>query len=129
LTTPATYSFSGFPDQPERHLYLDHDGYPTGAALRFATALQTCAQLAEFPTCFVKSVPQSIAESGPDAAADAEYHYRVEFKRLPTAVLEVQAWHRRPGSDGWMPRCELMPLNAFLKRFLPEPDQCRSASR
>ena len=40
MATRAVYSFTGFPSTPERHLYLHHDGYPTGAAWRFATALR-----------------------------------------------------------------------------------------
>jgi hypothetical protein len=129
LTTPATYSFYGFPDEPEHHFYLSNDGYPAGAAWQFAAALQICTQLSDFPTCFVKTEPRRLAQSGPDAAADAEYHYRVEFKDRPIAVLQVQAWHRLPESGRWTPRCEVMPMEAFLKRFLPDPDQCRSASR
>jgi hypothetical protein len=129
LTTPATYSFSGFPGQPDRYLYLHHDGYPTGAAWRFAAALRICGQLAEFPTCFVNTQPGSIPLAGPDAPTDAAYRYRVEFQQQPNAELQVQVWRRLPGSDSWMPRSGVMPLKTFIKRFLPAPDQCRSASR
>ena len=40
LATRAVYTFTGFPESPVRHLYLHHDGYPTGAAWRFAEALR-----------------------------------------------------------------------------------------
>jgi len=44
LATRAVYSFSGFPELPvvqrSCHLYLDHDGYPAGAAWRFAASLR-----------------------------------------------------------------------------------------
>ena len=40
MATCAVYTFTGFPESPVRHLYLHHDGYPTGAAWRLAEALR-----------------------------------------------------------------------------------------
>ena len=121
MPASATYCFSRFPGQPDSHFYLHHDGYPTGAAWRFSDVLRSCSQLADFPSCFVNTQPDSIRLAGPDAAADAEYRYRVEFQRMPTAEIQIMAWRRLPGSDSWIPRCESMPLNAFIKRFLRVP--------
>ena len=43
LATRAVFSFTGFAGVPVRHLYLHHDGYPTGAAWRFSAALRAAA--------------------------------------------------------------------------------------
>lgn len=123
MATRAVYSFTGFPGAPACHLYLHHDGYPTGAAWRFKAALQDCAQLLDFPACFQRSQPGSISLASPDEAADAEYRYRVEWRCQPTAQLQVQAWRRLPGSRTWLPRCGPIAIDTFIARFLPEPDQ------
>ena len=119
MATRAVYSFVGFPELPVRHLYLHHDGYPTGAAWRFQTALQQCALPVEFLDCFQSSHPGCIALVGPEEAADAEYRYRVEYCGAPIPGLHVQAWRRLPVGDGWMLRCGPMPLAQFIRRFLP----------
>jgi len=38
LATRAVFSFTGFPGDPERHVYLHHDGYPTEPPGAFAVA-------------------------------------------------------------------------------------------
>jgi hypothetical protein len=53
LATRAVYTFIGFPRFPERHIYLHHDGYPTGAAWRFATALRETSESASFLSAFL----------------------------------------------------------------------------
>ncbi|WP_259720302.1 hypothetical protein [Synechococcus sp. CS-1328] len=55
MATRAIYSFTGFPDAPVRHLYLHHDGYPTGAAWRFATALREGGDASTFLSSFLSS--------------------------------------------------------------------------
>ena len=119
MATRAVYTFTGFPEVPVRHLYLQHDGYPTGAAWRFQTALQLCARPAEFLDCFQSSQPGCIALTQPEEAADAEYRYRVEACSNPAMSLQVQAWRRLPDGHGWILRCGPMPLALFIRRFLP----------
>jgi hypothetical protein len=106
---------------PELHLYLHHDGYPTGAAWRLKAALQVCTRPDDLPVCFQNSQTGCIPLATPDAAADAEYRYWVEFLNCPSAQLQVQAWRRLPGSQSWIPRCGAVPLATFIRRFLPEP--------
>ena len=48
MATRATYTFTGFPGNPQCHLYLHHDGYPTGAAWRFAAALRNGGEASSF---------------------------------------------------------------------------------
>lgn len=119
MATRAVYSFIGFQEPPVRHLYLHHDGYPTGAAWRFQTALQHCLRPAEFLASFQSTQPGLIALVGPEVVADAEYSYRVEYCGAPIPGLQVQAWRRLPVGDGWMLRCGPMPLAQFIRRFLP----------
>ncbi|MFM7314148.1 MAG: hypothetical protein ACKO0M_13445 [Cyanobium sp.] len=132
MATRALYCFAGFPGQPDRHLVLHHDGYPTGAAWRFKATLQECAQLRQFPSSFRCSQPGGVSLSSPDQAADAEYRYRVEYICGPCPQLQVQAWRRVPESRSWMPRTEPMPIDSFIARFLPDtiqPDPRRNCSR
>jgi hypothetical protein len=119
LATRAVYTFSGFPCDPVRHLYLHHDGYPTGAAWRFAQALREAPESETFLAAFLVTQPKAEPIETPEQAADAEYRYRVEL--LPGLVpqLKVQGWRRLPGSGTWHPRCGPLPLATFIQRFLP----------
>ena len=119
MATRAVYSFIGFPGVPERHLYLHHDGYPTGAAWRFAAALRETADASSFLVAFMCTQQQAEPLASPEQAADAEYRYRVQLLPGTDPHLEVQCWRRIPGGDSWIPRCGPMPLPAFIKRFLP----------
>ncbi|MFM7266419.1 MAG: hypothetical protein ACKOZW_12690 [Cyanobium sp.] len=119
MATRAVYSFTGFPKAPVRHLYLHHDGYPTGAAWRFATALREQAAAAEFLAAFLRSQPSALVLTGPEDAADADYRYRVEFCGGVDPALRVQSWRRLPGNSTWLPRCGPMALTVFIERFLP----------
>ncbi len=71
LSTRAVYSFTGFPGQPDCHLYLHHDGYPTGAAWRFARTLQAGADLDTFALAFLSNQPKAEPLASPEQAADA----------------------------------------------------------
>ncbi|WP_255144584.1 hypothetical protein [Synechococcus sp. ATX 2A4] len=75
MATRAVYSFTGFPGAPVRHLYLHHDGYPTGAAWRFATALREQQELAAFLAAFLRTQPGAEPSAAPELAADADYRY------------------------------------------------------
>jgi hypothetical protein len=119
LATRAVYSFTGFPGTPVHHLYLHHDGYPTGAAWRFASALRHHTAATAFLTAFQCTQPQAEVLSHPDQAADAEYRYAVTLQPGPTSMLQVQCWRRHPGHNHWSSRCGPMALLLFIERFLP----------
>jgi hypothetical protein len=119
LATRAVYSFTGFPGIRERHLYLHHDGYPTGAAWRFAKTLRESPDPASFLAAFRNTQPRAEPIENPEQAADVEYRYRVQLLPGPDAQLQVQGWRCLPGSNAWHPRCGPMPLAAFIQRFLP----------
>ncbi len=123
MATRAVYSFSGFPeqagDQPSCHLTLHHDGYPTGAAWRFAASLQSSKAAEGFLAAFRHTQPEAIALVSVAEAADAAYRYRLRLLPGSAASIEVQCWRRHPATSSWHPRCGPMPLEAFIKRFLP----------
>ena len=119
MATRAVYSFTGFPEAPVHHLYLHHDGYPTGAAWRFATALREQPAAAEFLIAFLSSQPGAVALAAPEEAADADYRYVVELRTGVDPQLTVQGWRRLPGSTTWHIRCGPMALALFIERFLP----------
>ncbi len=119
MSTRAVYAFAGFPGVPEHHLYLHNDGYPTGAAWRFAAALRENPEPASFLAAFLSSQPRAEPIQSPDQAADAEYRYRVQLVPAPEPQLQVQCWRRIPGGGSWILRCGPMPLAAFIQRFLP----------
>ncbi len=127
LATRAVYSFTGFSTVPERHLYLHHDGYPAGAAFRFAAAQRIAADASSFLAAFLSTQRQAESLASPEQAADAEYHYGVRLLFGSDPFLEVQCWRRRPGGAAWIPRCGPMPMEAFLQSFLPA-DQRRAAT-
>ena len=102
-----------------RHLYLHHDGYPTGAAWRFAMAQRHQPSADAFLLAFVSTQPGAEALSTPDQATDADYRYVVELLRGTAPDLLVQCWRRQPGSGTWHHRCGPMSLNVFIRRFLP----------
>jgi hypothetical protein len=119
LATRAVYTFIGFSSSPPRHLYLHHDGYPTGAACRFAEALREAADACSFLAAFLSTQQQAEPLASPEQAADAEYRYRVQLLPGPYPHLQVQCWRWIPGGSSWIPRCGPMPLAAFIQRFLP----------
>lgn len=115
----AVYTFSGFPGTPERNVCLHHDGYPTGAAWRFATALRDHSVAAAFLVSFLSTQPAAEALVVPEQAADAEYRYQVKLNGSRGLSLQVQCWRRLPGDSGWQPGCGPMALEMFIQRFLP----------
>ena len=119
MATRAVYSFTGFPGVPELHLYLHHDGYPTGAAWRFAAALRENPEPASFLAAFLSSQLRAEPIQRAEQAADAEYRYRVQLVPGPETHLQVHCWRRIPGGNSWNPRCGPMPLAVFIQRFLP----------
>jgi len=119
LATRAVYTFTGFPGPPVRHLYLHHDGYPTGAAWRFALALREAGDAASFLAAFLSTQPRAEPLESPEQAADAEYRYRIQLLAGIDPQLQVQCWRRLPGGTSWHPRCGPMALPAFIQRFLP----------
>lgn len=118
LAIRAVFSFTGFPGVPE-HLTLHHDGYPTGAAWRFAAAQREAADAFGFLSAFLSTHNQAELLAGPEEAADAEYRYWVLLLHGVDPRLVVQAWRRIPGTGSWMPRCGPVPLAVFIQRFLP----------
>ena len=119
MATSALYSFFWFPAQPECHLFLQHDGYPTGAAWRWATSLRHSPQPSDFLIGFLATQPSAILLERESDALEATYRYRVELPSDPSAPIQVRAWIRLPGSSAWHPRCGPLPLVAFIQRFLP----------
>jgi hypothetical protein len=119
LATCAVYTFTGFPGVPEHHLYLHHDGYPTGAAWRFAAALRKNPEPAAFLAAFLSSQPRAEPIQSPEQAADAEYRYLVQLDPCADPHLQVQCWRRIPGGCSWISRCGPMPLAALIQHFLP----------
>lgn len=119
MATRAVYSFIGFPGTPETHVYLHHDGYPTGAAWRFTATLREAREASSFLSAFLSTQHQAEPMASPEQAADAEYRYQVTLTPRSDAQLEVQCWRRLPGDDGWTLRCAPMALTTFIQRFLP----------
>ena len=119
MATRAVYTFTGFPELPVRHLYLHHDGYPTGAAWRFAEALREAPEPASFFVAFLSTQPKAEPIQSPEFSADAEYRYLVHLLPDADSLLQVQCWRRIPGGDSWNPRCVPMSLATFIRRFLP----------
>lgn len=128
MSTRAVYSFIGFPSADgksaqECHYYLHHDGYPSGAAWRFAAALRQGGAASAFLAAFLSSQPQAEALARVEQAADAEYRYRVALVASTTeevqVQVQVQCWRRLPGSSDWHPRCTRIALADFIQRFLP----------
>jgi hypothetical protein len=119
LATRAVYSFTGFPGVRQRHLYLHNDGYPSGAAWRFAAALRETSDASSFLAAFLCTQQQAEPLSSPEQAADAEYRYLVQLLPGTDPHLKVQCWRRMTGSGSWILRCGPMPLAAFIQRFLP----------
>ncbi len=119
MATRAIYTFTGFPEAPALHLYLHHDGYPTGAAWRFAAALRHDRRAVAFLSAFLRTQPAAIALDGSEQAADADYRYAVELPPGQEANPQVRCWRRIPAADSWTARCGPMDLAVFIERFLP----------
>jgi len=90
LATRAVYTFTGFPELPVRHLYLHHDGYPTGAAWRLAEALREAPEPDSFLVAFLGTQPNAEPIQNPEQAADAEYRYLVQLVSDADPHLQVQ---------------------------------------
>jgi hypothetical protein len=119
LATRAVYSFSGFLSTPERHLYIHHDGYPTGAAWRFATALRHSHEASSFLSSFLSTQPRADALTSAEQSADAEFRYQVRLLDSTESRLQVTCWRRLPGGTSWQTRCGPMAMAVFIQRFLP----------
>ena len=119
MATRAVYTFTGFSGKSDHHLYLHHDGYPTGAAWRFAAARSETPEPASFLDAFLSSQPRAEPIESPEQAADAEYRYRVQLMPGTDLQLQVLCWRRIPGCASWNPRCWPMPIAVFIQRFLP----------
>jgi hypothetical protein len=123
LATRATYSFSGFPEQsphqPHCHLYLHHDGYPTGAAWRFAASLRHGGAVESFLAEFRHSQPEAVELASVSEAADADYRYSLRLQVGVHPTIVVQCWRRHPATSSWHLRCGPVPLGVFIQRFLP----------
>ena len=119
MSSRAIYSFLGFPETPVRHLTLQHDGFPTGAAWRFAVAARSAADPSAFLASFVLSQPAAEALACPERGGDAEYRYHVQLRGRRSRHLLVQCWRRYPEGIGWQRRCGPMRLECFLRRFPP----------
>ena len=119
MATRAVYSFFGFPSTPQCHLYLHHDGYPTGAARRFAEASRESIEPASFLVAFLSTQPRAGPIQSPEQTADAEYRYLVQLVSDAAPHLQIQCWRRIPGGDSWNPRCGPMPMAVFIQRLLP----------
>ncbi len=123
MATRATYSFSGFPeqplDQPSCHLYLHHDGYPTGAAWRFAASLRHGGAVEGFLAGFRHSQPEAVALANVAEVADADYRYSLRLQAGVHPSIEVHCWRRHPATSTWHLRCGPLPLEVFIQRFLP----------
>jgi hypothetical protein len=119
LATRAVYTFTGFPEAPVRHLYLHHDGYPTGAAWRFTEALREAPEPDSFLVAFLSTQPNAEPIQSPEFSADAEYRYRVQLGPESPPRLQVQCWRRILGGGSWNRRCGPMPMAVFIQRFLP----------
>lgn len=102
---PRVYSFSGFPEAPVHHLYLHHDGYPTGGRV---------------PGCVPQQPARRRSPRGPRAGRRCRLSLRgVELCTGVDPQLTVQGWRRFPGSGTWHLRCGPMALTIFIERFLP----------
>jgi len=122
LSTRAVYSFIDFSPAQECHYYIHHDGYPSGAAWRFAAALQQGGAASDLLAAFLSSQPQAEALARVEQAADAEYRYRLWLLASadPQLQLQVQCWRRIPGGGSWHSHCGPIALTAFIQRFLPD---------
>ena len=122
MSTRAVYSFIGFPSAKEYHYYLHHDGYPSGAAWRFAAALKQGGAASDLLAAFLSTQPQAEALARVEQAADTEYRYSLQLLASddPQLQVQVQCWRRIPGGGNWHCRCGPMALAEFIQRFLPD---------
>lgn len=114
MSTRAVYSFKG--DGQTHHVYVHHDGYPTGAADKFAATLKSGKiwggdrfEADEFAAGFVAA---NKAHSGSvrlfktqRAAADVEFAYTVwqdeKTMRLMVRAQSVDAWDEWKAKTIW----------------------------
>ncbi len=130
MATRAVVSFSGFPEQPPQqtccYLYLHHDGFPTGAAWRFAASLRHGGAVEGFLAGFRHSQPEAVELASVAEAADADYRYSLRLQAGVHPSIEVQCWRRHPATSSWHLRCGPLPLDVFIQRFLPGAPADRS---
>ena len=123
MATRAVYSFTGFSDplheQPTRHFYLDHDGYPAGAAWRFITSLRHSGVAEGLLAAFRHTQPEAIELATLAEAADADYRYALRLWDGRHPSITVKCWRRHPATSSWHRRCGPLPLEAFIQRFAP----------
>jgi hypothetical protein len=119
LATRAVYSFSGFLDPPERHFFFHHDGYPKGAAHRFAVALRHSSEDTSFLTAFLSTQRYVEPMASLNQVTDAAYRYRIQLVRSSQPSLLVQCWKLMPDHNRWHPRSSRMLMDMFIQRFLP----------
>ncbi len=118
MATRAVYSFSGFLEPSDRHLLLRHDGYPEGAARRFAVTLRLQPHATLFLGAFLRTQRHTEPLANLEHVTDAEYRYRIQLVFLPQPCLLVQCWRRTPDHARWHPRSSRMPMDLFIQRFL-----------
>ena len=93
LATRAVFTFTGFPQTPPSHLYLNHDGYPAGAAWRFATAQHHHPDADQAVVANLAAVKHRLVTDR-DAAAEGQGRPRIGMQHRP--VLDIAVF---PESD------------------------------
>lgn len=119
MAIPAVFSFHGFPEQPDCCLLLQHDGFPTGAAWRFALSLGISTSPEAFLNSFLQTQPNAINTTGASLLPQVLYRYQITLVDGPKERLQVQCWRLLTHKQRWSPRCGPMPMRGFIQRFLP----------
>ena len=119
MATPAVISFHGFPEQANCCLLLQHDGFPTGVAWRFALSLRISTSPEAFLNSFLHTQPNAINMAEAPSLQQVLYRYQITLVDGPKERLQVQCWRLLPHYQCWSPRCGPMPMMGFIQRFLP----------
>ena len=79
MSTRATYLFQNATPMgtPSLCLYVHHDGYPVGAASKFAATLETDGRL---PEAFIRANTGAEITGGHASHSDTEYRYTISFR-------------------------------------------------
>lgn len=122
MSTRAMYQFDDYETKAKFRVYVHHDGYPSGAAEKFAATLKTTPgkygqvgfvwslpryEADEFAAGFVAANKQQeggvrlMSMLAKDIPPDIEYYYRVYFAKLPSGKpyrneagdLSIEAYH------------------------------------